>query len=117
MSCHVIVMEAYDAANSAPAEATSVTSGMANFVSGLIAATAPKRRRTNELYYASVDTTPRVQTTLSLARGFEAGTKMSTFAPRGHRGAPSHALGTNRHQSRFYRHFRGKFGHFSGNFG
>eukprot|EP01046_Picozoa_sp_COSAG06_P038088 COSAG06_NODE_4365_length_4328_cov_12.154410_4_plen_168_part_01 len=33
-----------------------------------------------------------------LARVDEAGTKMSTFAHRGHRGAPSHALGTNRHQ-------------------
>ena len=52
--------------------------------------------------------------TQNLAWGFEAGTKMSTFAPRGHRGAPSHALGTHRHQSRFYRHFRGKFEHFRG---
>ena len=52
----------------------------------------------------------------ALAWGFEAGTKMSTFAPRGHRGAPSHALGTHRHQSRFHRHFRGTFGHFRGNF-
>jgi hypothetical protein len=51
-----------------------------------------------------------------LAWGFEAGTKMSTFAHRGHRGAPSHALGTHRHQSRFHRHFRGTFGHFRGNF-
>ena len=51
-----------------------------------------------------------------LAWGFEAGTKMSTFAHRGHRGAPSHALGTHRHQSRFRRHFRGTFGHFRGNF-
>ena len=51
-----------------------------------------------------------------LARVDEAGTKMSTFAPRGHRGAPSHALGTHRHQSRFQRHFRGTFGHFRANF-
>ena len=51
-----------------------------------------------------------------LARVDEAGTKMSTFAHRGHRGAPSHALGTHRHQSRFHRHFRGTFGHFRGNF-
>ena len=51
-----------------------------------------------------------------LARVDEAGTKMSTFAHRGHRGAPSHALGTHQHQSRFHRHFRGTFGHFRGNF-
>eukprot|EP01046_Picozoa_sp_COSAG06_P050979 COSAG06_NODE_8211_length_2237_cov_20.351263_1_plen_242_part_00 len=43
----------------------------------------------------------------SLARGFEAGTKMSTFAPWGHRGAPSHALGTHRHliDAAQHRHF------------
>ena len=65
-------------------------------------------------------TSSRVATTLwrrpRLARVDEAGTKMSTFAHRGHRGAPSHALGTHRHQSRFHRHFRGTFGHFRGNF-
>ena len=59
---------------------------------------------------------PVVARASCLAWGFEAGTKMSTFAHRGHRGAPSHALGTHRHQSRFHRHFRGTFGHFRGNF-